>query len=55
MESQKLPPKPVVKEKTAREKAMEFAKNNVPKPKTKPKQEISKDKNIVNITEEDDV
>jgi hypothetical protein len=34
VEQTQRPPKP--KEKTAREKAMEFAKNNVPKPKSKP-------------------
>ena len=46
------PPKP--KEKTAREKAMEFAKNNVPKPKVKPST-VKDDKGNIHEEEEDEV
>ena len=46
------PPKP--KEKTAREKAMDFAKNNVPKPKVKPQQDSKPENTLNRHTEEDE-
>ncbi len=42
------------KELTAREKAIEFAKNNVPKPKQKSKEENELPKKLVQADEEDD-